>query len=206
MSRWPITNFLVIVGTVFLFAVLRAGLVQPQAVDPYILKLGDPNGIYGHMFLHYGFMHIIGNMVFLWVFGNAVCAKIGNPAYFIVYLVLGCTAGIAHLFISGDPAIGASGAVNGVVGMYLVLYPLNNVRCFYWFIFRIGTFSISSIWMILLWLAFDIYGAVSGGGQVAYWAHLSGFGSGFLFATFLLYSGLVQMTSTETSLYDVLRG
>lgn len=205
MSRWPIMNFLLIGGTVFLFVMLRGGLLAPEAIEPYVLKLGDPNGIYGHIFVHLGAMHIFGNMMFLWVFGNAVCAKIGNLSFFFVYLVLGCLAGIAHLLISGDPAIGASGAVNGVVGMYLVFYPLNNVTCFYWFVFRIGTFSVSSIWMILLFLAFDVYGVVSEGGHVAYWAHLGGFGAGFLFASLLLYLGLVQMTSTEDSLYDVLR-
>ena len=205
MSRWPVTNFLLIVATVGLFAAIRAGSVPPEAIEPYILGLRGANGIYGHIFLHFGYLHLFGNMMFLWVFGNAVCAKIGNLAYFIVYLVLGCVAGITHLFINGDPAIGASGAVNGIVGMYLVLYPLNNVSCFYWFIIRIGSFCVSSVWMILYWAAFDVYGAIRGGGHVAYWAHLGGFAAGFLLATLLLYSGLVQMTSTERSLLDVLR-
>lgn len=205
MSRWPITNFILIAATVGLFTAIRAGFVPLAMIDPFILKLGDPNGIYGHIFLHFGYLHILGNMIFLWVFGNAVCAKIGNLSYTIVYLVLGCIAGIAHLFISGDPAIGASGAVNGVIGMYLVLYPLNNVSCFYWFFIRFGTFYLSGVWIILLWLAFDVYGALYGGGNVAYWAHLGGFAAGFVFATLLLYSGLVEMTSTERSLMDVLR-
>lgn len=203
MARWPITNFLLIGGTIILFVVIQAEAVPPQAIEPFILKMGNPNGIYGHMFLHFGYLHIFGNMVFLWIFGNAVCAKVGNLAYFFIYMVLGCIAGITHLFINGDPAIGASGAVNGIVGMYLVFYPLNNVRCFYWFFFRMGAFSVSSVWMILYWGAFDVYGALRGGSHVAYWAHLGGFGAGFLTATFLLYAGLVQMTSTEDSLYDV---
>ncbi len=205
MSRWPITNFLLIATTVGLFAAFRAGIVPREAIEPFILRLGDPNGIYGHMFLHFGYLHLFGNMMFLWVFGNAVCAKIGNLAYFIVYLVLGCVAGITHLFINGGPAVGASGAVNAIVGMYLVLYPLNNVSCFYWFFIRMGSFSVSSVWMILYWGAFDVYGAIRGGGNVAYSAHLGGFAAGFLLATLLLYSGLVQMTSTERSLFNVLR-
>ena len=180
MSRWPITNFLLIVATVGLFAAIRAGSVPPEAIEPYILGLRGANGIYGHIFLHFGYLHLF-------------------------YLMLGCVAGITHLFISGDPAIGASGAVNGIVGMYLVLYPLNNVSCFYWFIIRIGSFCVSSVWLILYWAAFDIYGAIRGGGHVAYWAHLGGFAAGFLLASLLLYSGLVQMTSTERSLLDVLR-
>ena len=205
MSRWPIMNFLLIGGTVVLFVMLRARLVCPAEIEPYILQLGEPNGIYGHIFVHLGALHIFGNMMSLWVFGNAVCAKIGNLTFIVAYLVLGCIAGLTHLLIDGAPAIGASGAINGVVGMYLVFYPTNNITCFYWFIFRIGTFSVSSIWIILLFLAFDIHGVATGGGQVAYWAHLGGFASGFLLASLLLYSGLVKMTPTEDSLYKVLR-
>ena len=199
-------NFLLIALTVFLFIQIRAGVIPLEALAPFILKTGDPNGIYGHMFLHFGFLHIFGNMMFLWVFGNAVCAKLGNLAFLLLFLLLGCVAGVAHLLIDGAPAIGASGAVNGVVGMYLVLYPLNNVSCFYWILIRFGTFHLSSFWLILYWLAFDIYGAVGGAGGVAYWAHLGGFGAGFLLASLLLYTGLIEMTSTERSLYDALGG
>jgi len=205
MSRWPFMNFLLIGGTVVLFVMLRARLVSPAEIEPYILQLGEPKGIYGHIFVHLGALHIFGNMMSLWVFGNAVCAKIGNFTFCIAYLVLGCIAGLTHLLINGAPAIGASGAINGVVGMYLVFYPTNNISCLYWFIFRIGTFSLSSIWIILLFLAFDIYGVASGGGQVAYWAHLGGFASGFLLASLLLHFGLVKMAPTEDSLYKVLR-
>ena len=206
MARWPVTNFLFIVATVFVFGAIRWGSVPPESIEPYILKLGDAKGIYGHIFLHFGYLHIFGNMMFLWVFGNAICAKLGNISFFFAYVLLGCIAGIAHLLLDGGPAIGASGAVNAVVGMYLVLYPRNNVSCFYWFFFKIGTFSISGIWVILYWLVFDIWGAVSGGGSVAYWAHLGGFGAGFLLATVLLFTGLVEMNSTEESLYDTIRG
>lgn len=206
MQRWPIVNFLLIAATVYIHFWVQngvaSGTISPESVRPYILQTGSPHGLYGHMFLHGGYMHLFGNMVFLWVFGNAVCAKVGNLAYLILYLGIGVVAGLTHLFVTGAPAVGASGAVNGVVGMYLVLYPRNNVSCFYWFIFLVGRFHLSSIWMILLWVAFDVYGASSGSGGVAYWAHLGGFGTGFGLATLLLYLGWIEMRSTECSLFE----
>ena len=63
----------------------------------------------------------------LWVFGNAICAKVGNIAYTIVYVALGLCSGVIHLLLDGDPAVGASGAINGVVAMFLVFYPLNTI-------------------------------------------------------------------------------
>lgn len=205
MSRWPFMNFAFMALTVLIFFIIETGLIPMRAVEPYILQMGEPNGIYGHMFLHAGYMHLFGNMMFLWVFGNAVCAKVSNIGFVFIYMALGCLAGLAHLFVDGGPAIGASGAVNGVVGMYLVLYPRNNVTCFYWFFFRVGTFSVSGIWIILYRFAFDIYGAVSGGGNIAYWAHIGGFAAGFLIASLMLYTGLIEMGPTEESLYDTLK-
>jgi membrane associated rhomboid family serine protease len=173
-------------------------------MTPLILRAGNLTGIPGHILVHNGWLHIAGNMLFLWAFGNAVCAKIGNIAYPFVYVGLGATAGIIHLIISGHPAIGASGAINGVIGMYLVFYPQNEVTCFWWLLIRAGSFSVSSIWMILLWLAFDIWGAWNGAGHVAYWAHLGGFFTGFAFASVLLYMGWVEMRETECSIYNLI--
>ena len=93
-------------------------------------------------------------------------------------------------------------AVNGVVGMYFVLYPLNRMSCFYWFLIKVGTFKLSSIWMILYWLAFDIWGVVNGGGNVGYAAHLGGFAAGFALASILVLTGVVLLPAT---LYDRFR-
>ena len=85
-----------------------------------------------------------------------------------------------------------------------IFFRLNSVSCLFWFIFIVRTFYLSSIWMILLWLCFDIYGAVNGETGVAYWAHLGGFAAGFGLASALLRSGLIEMRDTETSFYDML--
>jgi hypothetical protein len=146
-------------------------------------------------------------MVFLWVFGNAVCEKVGNIAYPFLFLGLGIAGGMAHLLFSDHPAIGASGAISGVMAMCLVWFPTNEISCFYFawlFIFiRYGWFEVSSYWIMLLWLGFDILGVALGLGSVAYWAHIGGFAAGLGLAILLMTGRLVSMDATERTLLDV---
>ncbi len=94
--------------------------------DDYMLDGWSFKGMFTHIWLHGGLMHIIGNLLFLWVFGNSVCAKIGNILYLPIYLFVGLCAGVSYLIFSGNmPMLGASGAINGIVGMYLVFFPTN---------------------------------------------------------------------------------
>jgi len=159
---------------------LLEGFLPEDILNPLVLETWHPAGLLGHLFLHLDLFHLLGNMLFLWVFGNAVCARIGNGAYLGAYFVCGLVAAAIHLLMDGHPAIGASGAINGVVGLYLVLYPRNEICCAYFIVFKPGTFEISGYWLILLWFVMDILGAVFGaGGEVAYWAHIGGFLGGF---------------------------
>ena len=204
MSRWPVANFAIIGGTVLVFF---GGLAATEeALMPFVVKGWSPVGLLGYMWLHANLVHLAGNMIFLWVFGNAVCAKLGNKVYPGVYVGLGVAAAVVYLFTSTGEVgmVGASGAINGVVGMFLVLYPTNEVTCFYLFFLRPGRFSTSSYWIILLWLGFDIWGAFSGGGGVAYWAHLGGFAFGVSLAVTLLKTGLLTMEPAEKSLLQAL--
>jgi hypothetical protein len=144
-------------------------------------------------------------MWFLWLFGNAVCAKVGNLRYLFLYVFLGVAAGVTHLLFSSGPALGASGAINGVVGMYLVLFFENEITCyfFFWFIFFfLRQFSVGSCWMILFWLSWDVFGAFawSGDSNVAYFAHLGGFGVGFGVALAMCKMGWITMERYERSL------
>ena len=77
-------------------------------------------------------LHLKYTLIFLWVFGNAVCAKFNNWRYIPFYLCLGIIAASFHLLLDGRSAIGASGAIYGVMGAFLILYPLNSITCFYW--------------------------------------------------------------------------
>lgn len=206
IRRWPVGN-LFILG--LLLVCYRLELAQLPAhiknIVPFVLTRDMPFGLVGYMFLHGGILHLAGNMLFLWVFGNAVCVRVGNLAYFSIFLALGVVAGLAHLSMSAAPAIGASGAINGIVGMFLVWFPTNYMRVFYLWPFGVGTFRVRSYWMIPFWLVFDILGAALGWGGVAYWAHLGGFAAGFGLAVFLLKLGQVRMEPHEESLLQVLR-
>lgn len=181
------------------------GEIRPYILDGFTLK-----GLFGHMWLHGGIIHLLGNMLFLWIFGNAVCAKIGNLRYIPAYIGLGLLAGISHLVFVGGSMLGASGAINGIVGMFLVLFPQNEITC-YWIFFIplmvrgfVREFSLSSAWMILFWLTFDILGAILGGGEVAYFAHLGGFAGGVVLALLMLKFKMVTMERYEKSLLQVI--
>ena len=162
-------------------------------------------GLFGHMWLHGGPLHLSGNLLFLWVFGNAVCAKIGNAIYLPVYIGLGLMAAVTHLIFVGKSMIGASGAINGIVGMYLVFFPENDISCLWVLFFPfVKRFTVSSYWMILLWFVFDILGAIFGGKGVAYFAHLGGFAAGFVLAVIMLKRNWVVVERYEKSLLQLL--
>jgi membrane associated rhomboid family serine protease len=165
-------------------------------------------GLLGHMWLHGGLFHLIGNMLFLWIFGNAVCATLGNFRYLCLYLLWGVCAGMVHLMVSEHPALGASGAINGVVGVFLFLYARNQITCYFvfWFIYPIVRgFTVSSYVMILWWLFWDVLGAFTGAGQVAFGAHLGGFCSGFASAWIMCALGWIDLMEHEESLLDIWR-
>lgn len=205
MYRWPLANFSLL-GLITLISFLAFGASVESGLGALVLDGWYPAGLVGHVFLHGGLMHLFGNMLFLWTFGNAVCSKVGNVAFIALFFLLAAISGTFHNIFDGGRAIGASGAINGVVGLFLVYFPRNDVRCFWSIIIRMGTFGISSGWMILLWLLFDIWGAVSGSAGVAYWAHLGGFIAGVSIGVASLKYGWVKMTRTECSLLDVLDG
>jgi membrane associated rhomboid family serine protease len=179
-------------------------------IRPFILHGWELKGLFGHIWLHAGILHLLGNMLFLWIFGNAVCAKIGNFRYFPIYVALGLLAGISQMIFVGGSGLGASGAINGIVGMFLVFFPENEITCYFVFFFPllirpyVKEFCLSSIWVILLWLAFDIWGAVSSGGHVAYFAHLGGFAGGFCLAILMLKFKMVTMERHEKSLLQLI--
>jgi membrane associated rhomboid family serine protease len=182
--RVPWANWLLIALCAVVFGLDVSGHIPDIIYESMVLENWHPAGLFGHMFLHLDIFHLLGNMLFLWLFGNAVCARIGNGTYLATYLVSGLLAAAIHLLMDGEPAMGASGAVNGIVGLYLAIYPRNDICCAYIFVVKPGTFEISGFWLILLWFLMDIFGALSGGGDIAYWAHVGGFlaglGSGFL--------------------------
>jgi membrane associated rhomboid family serine protease len=210
MQCRPWMNWVLIAVTVGFYPLCGSAPHFTPLGESLVLGGKGPLGWAGHVLVHADLLHLLGNMLFLWVFGNAVCAKIGNLIYPFVYFGLGLVAGLVSYAVSQRPAVGASGAINGIVGMFVVWYLLNEISCWYayWFFGTAGSgsISVSSYWMVLLWVAFDIWGAVQGGGNVGYVAHLAGFAAGFGLAVVLLTLGWIEMDRGERSLLQVISG
>jgi rhomboid family protein len=143
------------------------------------------------MFLHAGWLHVIGNMWFLWIFGANVEDRFGSFVYLLVYLVCGIGSGISQaLFSWGSPipSIGASGAISGVLGAYLLFFPGSRILTLIplfiiWFTARIPAFIFILLWFAIQFLSgLGSLGAANNTGGVAWWAHVGGFVLGALIA------------------------
>jgi len=134
------------------------------------------------MFLHGSWMHLIGNMWFLWVFGNNIEDSMGHVRFTLFYLITGLVASGAHVVSALDspvPTVGASGAISGVMGAYLVLYPHVRVHTFVIFFYFARIVALPAVVILGLWFAIQLLqGTAGGGGGVAFWAHIGGFVAG----------------------------
>ena len=163
-------------------------------------------GLFTYMWLHGGVLkgtvRLIGNLIFLWPFGNAVCGKLGNKIYPLVYLGFGLLAGVTHLALGVGPAVGACGVICGIVGIYIVLFPEDTISCFFLLPHPMAV-SISGCWFVLLWFVFDIL-ATGLGGSTTYYAHIVCAGAGFGLAVLMLKKKWLVMESDEKSLLQML--
>lgn len=137
------------------------------------------------MFLHGSWMHLIGNLWFLWIFGNNVEDSMGHGRFLVFYLLAGLVASGSH--IASDPSsplpmVGASGAVSAIMGAYLVLYPKARVHTLFIIIILIRVFPLPAWFFLLYWFSLQVaYSSLQlsgGGGGVAFWAHIGGFVAG----------------------------
>jgi len=142
--------------------------------------------IFTSMFLHGGWLHLGGNMLFLWIFGNNMEDLLGRGRYLVLYLGSGVAAALVQALsakYSTVPMVGASGAVAGVLGAYLVTYPRANVHCFVWIVIFFWIVTVPA-WILLgFWFAMQLFsGLTAGAGApgVAFWAHVGGFAAGTL--------------------------
>lgn len=142
---------------------------------------------FSSMFVHGGWFHIIGNMWYLWIFGDNVEDRIGHTPYLIFYLLCGIAAGSTHVFFnqtSTIPTVGASGAIAGVMGAYLILYPLGKVLTLVPFFFFITFIDVPALFFLGFWIMLQfVQGTISSTmtqdtAGVAWWAHLGGFVAG----------------------------
>ncbi len=143
------------------------------------------------MFLHGGWLHLLGNCLFFWVFGNDIEDSMGHFRFLVFYLVCGLAAAATHILVqpgSPVPTVGASGAISGVLGAYLVLYPRVRVRMLFYFLVFFKVIAIPAWAVLLWWFAWQVLSGlpevmsvrpeVSSG--VAVWAHIGGFVTGVL--------------------------
>lgn len=147
--------------------------------------------LFSSMFLHAGIMHIGGNMLFLYIFGDNIELKLGRTKYLLLYLLWGLVADFAHIMsnpTSQIPALGASGAISGVLGVYLVLFPRTKIVTFIFMGFFARMAHISAMWYLPFWFLFqNVLPAIIGssGSGVAFLAHIGGFMVGLV--TGLIY-------------------
>jgi membrane associated rhomboid family serine protease len=138
------------------------------------------------MFLHGGWMHLAGNMLFLWIYGDNLEEEMGHLGFLVFYLAAGVAAGLAQALPdpgSVIPMVGASGAIAGVMGGYLLMFPKAKVDVLFIFVVFFRIFAIPA-WIVLgIWLGLQIFSGVStpsDAGGVAYWAHVGGFVAGLV--------------------------
>ena len=137
------------------------------------------------MFMHGGWLHLIGNMWFLWVFGNNIEDSMGHIRFLIFYLLCGLLAAGTQVAVqpsSAIPMVGASGAISAVMGAYIVLYPRVKVHMLIFLGIFVTTVQVPAVWMLGYWFFLQIVGGIpalaSEGGGVAFWAHAGGFIAG----------------------------
>ncbi len=160
-------------------------------------------GLFTYIWLHGGLIRLIGNMIFLWPFGNAVCGKLGNKIYPLVFLGFGLLAGVIHLLIGVGPAVGVDSVICGIVGIYVVLLPEDTMSCFV-LLPRPMAVSISGCWFVLLWFIFDLFEAESSRQSTTYYAHILCAAAGFGLAVLMLKKKWLVMESDEKSLLQML--
>ncbi len=170
------------------------GMLPPGVRLPMgdgLVCLTDPGRQLSHlitsMFLHGSWMHLIGNMWFLWLFGNNVEDSMGRPRFVVFYLACGLTAAVAQVATnpaSPIPMVGASGAISGVMGGYLLLYPNVRVFCLVFLGFFVTSIGLPAWLMLIYWLALQFLSGLAAfggeGGGVAFWAHVGGFVAGLV--------------------------
>jgi membrane associated rhomboid family serine protease len=168
-------------------AALTGGLHQL----PGYIAVPGPATIFTSMFLHGGLLHLAGNMLYLWIFGNNVEDAMGHVRYLIFYLVCGAIAALSMAYIdvgSHIPMVGASGAISGILAAYVLLYPRARVTVIVPLGIIFYPMAISAVWVVGFWFVLQLASAVltdTGQPGVAFWAHVGGFAAGLVLTPIL---------------------
>jgi membrane associated rhomboid family serine protease len=200
--NFPFVNVMLISANVLMFfyqvtlsphaqkAFMLANATIPARIPAYLAGHAPASvalfPLFSSMFLHGGLMHLLGNMLFLYIFGDNVEDAFGHIGYLFFYLLCGIGSGLIHVMFnwgSGIPALGASGAISGVMGAYAVLFPNHRILTFFFiFLIPVPAILILGYWFVLQFVAgINGLGMATAGG-VAWWAHIGGFLMGLVIA------------------------
>lgn len=193
----PHVNRMLIIANVVIFLVMlfsdfglidssfAADVTENFAMRPYYIIRGEElYTLFTSMFLHAGFLHIFGNMLYLYIFGDNVEDTFGHVSYLVFYIICGLVASVTYImsltgFSQADSVVGASGAISGVMGAYVVLYPKARILSLvFYVIVPIPAIIFLGFWFLMQWL----YAFFEFGGNVAWWAHIGGFVAGLILA------------------------
>lgn len=190
-TAFPIVNITIIVINVLVF--LRQLTLSAAEVDLFVRSYGaipvlivhgeQLQTLFTSMFLHGGFGHIIGNMLYLYIFGDNIENRMGSLRYVGFYLICGLGAAASHVLIepgSQIPMVGASGAISGVLGAYMITFPRARVLVLVPIIWYITTFRVPAVFLLGFWFLMQLTGGlaalgVQSGGGIAWFAHIGGF-------------------------------
>jgi membrane associated rhomboid family serine protease len=166
--------------------IVRAGAI-PYEIS-HLRDLHPPNlvpipfTIFTALFIHGGIAHLAGNMIYLWIFGDNIEDKLGHLRFLLFYLIAGMIATLAHVLLapaSHTPMIGASGAIAGILGAYLILFPRATVSTLIFLFIFIDIVKIPALVFLVLWFAFQLMSS-GHGGNIAWYAHIGGFIAGVI--------------------------
>jgi membrane associated rhomboid family serine protease len=157
------------------------------------------SALFTSMFLHGSWMHLIGNMWFLWIFGNNIEDSMGHIRFLVFYVVTGVLASTAHVVSdpgSPVPMVGASGAISGIMGAYLILYPRARVRTLLIIVILIKIVDLPAFVMLGYWFLIQLFSSMAdqmpGQGGIAFWAHIGGFAAGAILVKLFASRRLVE--------------
>lgn len=175
----PLGNYIVMVLASVTFMLQFTYDSGQQYLNGLILENWSFSAVLGHMWLHTSLLHIVCNLIVLWVFGRHVCLRLGNASYFFAYLFVGFVSAAAHIIFDGRPAMGASGAIMGILGIHVVLY--------------FKRFSSIGHWIILTWFLLNLTVGVVGSLPAAYLAHAGGFLGGLVLGGSLVFLNIADV-------------
>jgi len=193
-SKKPVVTYTIVAINVIVFLYemslgrgLQSFVISYGVTPEHIVSGNSFFTLITSMFIHGDFWHILGNMLFLWIFGDNVEDALGKFWFIVMYFLAGIGGSVAHILVSQNsaiPTIGASGAISGVLGAYLILYPRARVLAVVPIIFFIRFIMLPAYVFLGIWIFLQLFlgvGSTAGGAGVAYFAHIGGFVVGLLF-------------------------